>query len=80
MPSINVSAETFEGEYPLTVPGVLHHDYGMVWFETADGKTWQVNGNARRAHQPIDPIWKLRNGTSTARVDIGPLIRLGLGL
>lgn len=79
-----VSEVTFQGEYPLTRPATLRcvqkGGQKIVWVETDDGKTWQVNGAASAYHQAIQPIWKKRTDFPSLRVDIGPLIQEGLAL
>ena len=80
MNSLVVSESCFLGEYPLTVPITLYRDGEMIFAEAPDGQTYAVNGTAALTHQRIDPFWKRVPGSKYMRVNIGPLIDLGLSL
>lgn len=82
-----ISSETVEGgmgqEWPLTVDhGELAcTGAGAVTFKTG-ATTYAVNGTARgqKKWPDIDPIWADRNDGTDLKVNIGPLIDLGLAM
>ncbi|HEX8300156.1 hypothetical protein [Sphingomonas sp.] len=80
-------------KWPLSAEaGYLGCDGNAVWFATADGTTYAVNGAAHGRYKPIEPIWSIdqkmmrelkaagAGGGSPARINIGDLIQEGLKL
>jgi hypothetical protein len=90
--SANISKSQFKDQWPLTVdsgtlkcePAPTSLKVQFVTF-TSGGKTYALNGIARgqakqRGWKEIDPIWKDNPEIPGAKINIGPLITLGLTL
>ena len=81
-----IPREDFGEDWPFTVEeGVLKGDgsggVGEITF-TADGVTYAVNGTAKGTHKytEIDAIWADNPSMPGAKINIGPIIDLGLEL
>lgn len=80
--AMRVSPGDISGDWPLTVDeGTLRCEgAGAVVFTTSDGREYAVNGMASgQGYAEIDPIWRNAPGPAP-KVNIGPLIELGLEL
>jgi hypothetical protein len=76
-------AQPARDHWRLTVEsGTLHCDGDAVTFETADGRTYAVNGTAigRHEHPEIDAIWADDPALAGLKKNIGPLIDKGVEL
>ena len=83
--SKKIKQSEFGKSWPFTVnEGVLacegSNGFGEVTF-SAKGVTYAINGLARgtKKYQDFSKIWK-STGTSGLKVDIGPIIEMGLKL
>ncbi|MBL8756323.1 MAG: hypothetical protein JNK15_23720 [Planctomycetes bacterium] len=85
---VPASRATFSGEWPLTVEsgtverrirdsdGARHE---IVVFVTQDGAEYALNGTARGlGFLAIEPIWRDAPPPLGPKVDLGPLLKLGL--
>lgn len=86
-----VSEDTFDEEWPLTVPGGVVAceeteaggiDLDLVTFTDVDGNEYAVNGSAgaQTDAPPIDDIWADDPDIDGLKISIGPLIDAGLAV
>lgn len=81
-----VTREEYGEDWPLTVDEAkVRCEGAMAVVVEADGETYALNGVARQAGYPnVDPIWRdhpdVPDGMDPWKVNIGPLIDLGLEL
>ena len=82
--SIEVTKETFKGEWPFTVnQGYLQCEmdgkWSRIYFYTNETK-YALNGLASKRGKSIDPIWKdnLKYGDLGIKVSISDMIKKGL--
>lgn len=78
-----VTQQEFGADWPLTVSsGTLRCEgAGAVLFRSPDGTDYAVNGTALTAgYGDIDPIWAADPTALAPKMNIGPLIDLGLAL
>ena len=78
----SVSKNEFGDSWPLTVDsGVVECLAGSAVVFKHDGITYQLNGQASNmGYTKIDPIWKDNPALAGTKINIAPLIKLGLGL
>ena len=79
-----VTRSRYGKRWPFTVPQgiVACDDHGGVVFTTPDGTTYWLNGTAGDEHKyrDVHPIWRKDPSIPGLRIDIGPMIDLGLRL
>ncbi len=77
-----ISRQTFDGVWPLTVEfGTLRCERAFsVVFRAPDGTDYAVNGLAASDYPEIRPIWADDPSIPGSKINIGPLIDLGLTL
>jgi Protein of unknown function (DUF2511) len=79
-----VTRSRYGKRWPFTVPrGVVScDDHGGVVFTTPDGTAYWLNGTAGGEHnyRDVHPIWRKDPAIPGLRINIGPMINLGLRL
>ena len=81
-----IAAATFEDPWPFTVEeGVVRCLGGSAVVLIAEGTTYAINGLARgriadEGWSEVEPIWLENPSIPGTRIDIGPVIDIGLDL
>ena len=90
-PNPGVSAETWDGQWPLTMDGGVLTCSRMagvevVYITDGEGRMWPLNGTASAhaarfgAEPEINPIWRDNPEIPGTKISVGPLITRALSL